>query len=291
MKKLISLIVALIAMPMAAQTEQETTTANTPLAQDQFQVYENTRFPIYLGEITYEPMSKGQKTSNVLTGLMNGEVSVEDESMVEGAKQALASSLREVPRFMVKTGEISEEDMDRCAVFSAKIIFCNFTERLNNYFLDKEGRIVAYITLTNPKNNHVFYSKQITGESWLSAFESMAECREFTQNNLLVAAASNLRKVYPLRGHMLEKGFMKGKKQKLQEFYIDLGSAHHTFRNTNVDVYVVKRIAGRVARQYLGSGTVIDVQGEDISLCKVTKNGDQIKEAFDRGAEIAVQVY
>lgn len=58
-----------------------------------------------------------------------------------------------------------------------------------------------------------------------------------------------------------------------------------------IDVYIVKRIAGRIARQYLGSAKVVDVQGEDISLCKVTKNGEQIKQAFDRGAEIAVQVY
>ena len=46
-----------------------------------------------------------------------------------------------------------------------------------------------------------------------------------------------------------------------------------------------------IATDYLGYGKVVEVEGEDISLCKVKKNGEQIKQAFDRGAEIAVQVY
>lgn len=276
---------------MAQETTLDTTTVAVPSAQEQMLVYENPKIPVYVGEITYNPLTKGQKVSTVLTGLINSEISYEDELMVDGAKEALSGCLRDVNRFVIKSGEVTPEDKDKALIFSAKIVFCNFTEKLNNHIPDQEARIVAYITLTSASNNTVVYNRQVTGYTWLSVFHTMAATREYTQNNLWVDAAAAMRRAYPLRGHMLEKGFMKGKKQKLQEFYIDLGSDNRIFTGSYVDVYTVRRIAGRIARHYIGSGSVVEVQGEDISLCKVKKKGEQIKEAFDRGAEIAVQVY
>ena len=294
MKKFLTLIAACLFLPVLAQeTTLDTTTVSTPSPQEKLLVYENPQIPVYIGEITYQPMTKGQKTASFLTGLLaSNEISLEDASMVDGAKMALAGCLADVNRFVVMSGDIPEDaDKERCLVFSAKIIFCNFTEKLNRSVFDKEARIVAYITLTNPATNRVYFNSQVSGVSWLSVFNTIAECREYTQNNLWVDAASAMRRAYPLRGHMLDKGFEKGKKQKLQEFYIDLGSDDRLFNRSTVNVYTVKRIAGRIARQLIGTGTVAEVQGSDISLCKVKKNGEQIKQAFDRGAEIAVQVY
>lgn len=291
--KIFSFLMACLFLPAMAQ-EIDTTTVAAPSQQEQLLVYENPTIAVYVGDISYVPMTKGQKTANLLTGLFAaGEVSIEDASMVEGAKEALAGCLRDVKRFDMKVGEVSPEDMEsgRCLVFSAKVIFCNFTEKLNRTVMDKEARIVAYITLTDPKTKRVYFNEQVSGTCWLSVFNTIAECREYTQNNLWVDAASKMRRAYPLRGHMLEKGFEKGKKQKLQDFYIDLGSDHRLFNGANVDVYTVKRIAGRIARQHIGSAKVLEVQGNDISLCKVLRHGDLIKEAFDRGAEIAVQAY
>ncbi len=295
MKKILSLLLACLCLPVMAQEATiDTTPVSVPSQQEQLLVYENPTITVYLGDISYVPMTKGQKTSNLLTGLFAAdEVSVEDASMVEGAKEALAGCLRDVKRFDMKVGEVSQEDLEsgRCLVFSAKIIFCNFTEKLNRNFMDKEARIVAYITLTDPKTKRIYFNEQVSGSCWLSTYSTMATCREYTQNNLWVDAAAKMRRAYPLRGHMLEKGFEKGKKQKLVDFYIDLGTDHRLFNGANVDVYTVKRIAGRIARQHIGTAKVIEVEGNDISLCKVTSKGQQIKDAFDRGAEIAVQVY
>ena len=292
MKKILFLLMACLFLPaMAQEATLDTTSVAVPSAQEQMLVYENPKIPVYVGEITYNPLTKGQKVSTVITGLINSEISYEDELMVDGAKEALSGCLRDVNRFVIKSGEVTPEDKDKALIFSAKIVFCNFTEKLNNHIPDQEARIVAYITLTSASNNTVVYNRQVTGYTWLSVFHTMAATREYTQNNLWVDAAAAMRRAYPLRGHMLEKGFMKGKKQKLQEFYIDLGSDNRIFTGSYVDVYTVRRIAGRIARHYIGSGSVVEVQGEDISLCKVKKKGEQIKEAFDRGAEIAVQVY
>lgn len=293
MKKILfPIFAACLFMPaMAQEIAVDTTTVTVISSQEQMLVYENPKIPVYIGDVEYEPLSTGKKVSTVLTGLLNNEISYEDELMVEGAKEALKNCLRDVNRFVIKTGEVSPEDKDKALIFSAKIVFCNVTEKLNNKIPDKEVRIVAYVTLTSAADNTVYFNKQVTGYTWLSVFDSMAKAREYTQNNLWVDAAASMRRGYPLRGHMLEKGFEKGKKQKLQQFYIDLGSNNRLFTNSTVDVFIVRRIAGRIARQYVGSAKVIDVQGEDIALCQVKKHGDQIKQAFDRGAEIAVQVY
>lgn len=293
MKKIFfSLIAFSLFMPaMAQEISVDTTTVTVVSSQEQMLVYDNPKIPVYIGEVVYEPLSLGKKVSTVLTGLLNNEISYEDELMVEGAKEALKNCLRDVNRFDIKTGEVRPEDKDKALIFSAKIIFCNVSDKLNNKIPDKEARIVAYITLTSASDNTVYFNQQVSGYTWLSAFNSMAQTREYTQNNLWVDAAAAMRRGYPLRGHMLEKGFEKGKKQKLQQFYIDLGSNNRLFVNSTVDVYIVRRIAGRIARQYIGSGKVLDVQGEDIALCQVKKHGDLIKQAFDRGAEIAVQVY
>ncbi|MCQ2267903.1 MAG: hypothetical protein MJZ83_03410 [Bacteroidaceae bacterium] len=289
MKKiLITLLAALAVCPVMAQDLPKEVDA----PQEQLLVYENPMIPVYLGEFTYEPLTKGQKTANVITGLLNDEVSVEDESMVAGAKEALAGCLKDVNRFQIFTGEPSAENLEKgCLQMTGKVIFCNVTERLNDKVMDKEARIVAYITLINPKTKQVVMNKQVVGAAWLSVFHTMAALRDAALNNLWVDAARSLRRGYPLRGHMLEKGFEKGKKQKLKEFYIDLGSQNRLFTNSTVDVYTVKRVAGRIARQYIGSGKVLEVQGDDISICKVTRNADLIKNAWDRGAEIAVSVY
>lgn len=291
MKKFLTIIAAVFCTITAAAQDTDTVSVSVPSAREQALVYENPKIPIYIGDITYTPLTKKEKTHGVITGLLNNEITFEDEPMVEGAKEALAGCLRDVNRFVVKTGDVSPEDMGKALIFSAKIMFCNFSEKLNNNVMDKEARIVSYISLTDPSDNRVILNQQVSGVTWLSVFDGMARCREEAQRNLWYNAAYAMRQAYPLRGHMLEKGFEKGKKHKLLDFYIDLGTDHRVFRNTHVDVYVVKRIAGRIARQYIGSAKVIDVQGEDISLCKVTKNGEQIKQAFDRGAEIAVQVY
>lgn len=289
MKKiLITILAALAILPVMAQDLLKEVDA----PQEQMLVYENPMIPVYVGDFTYEPLTKGQKTANAITGLLNNEVSVEDESMVAGAMEALVGCLRDVNRFQIFSGEPSAENLENgCLQMTGKIIFCNVTERLNDKVMDKEARIVAYITLTNPKTKQVVVNKQVVGAAWLSVFHTMAALRDAALNNLWMDAASSLRRAYPLRGHMLEKGFEKGKKQKLKQFYIDLGSQNRLFINSNVDVYTVKRIAGRIARQYIGSGKVLDVQGDDISICNVTRNADLIKNAWDNGAEIAVSVY
>ena len=54
----------------------------------------------------------------------------------------------------------------------------------------------------------------------------------------------------------------------------------------HLTVYSVKTIAGRYARKELGKLKITDVMGDDISLCKVTSGGKNIKAALDEGQQV-----
>ena len=53
-------------------------------------------------------------------------------------------------------------------------------------------------------------------------------------------------------------------------------------------VYSVKTIAGREAKSQIGKLKIEEVEGEDISLCKVQSGGKDIKEALDSGQKLQV---
>ena len=84
---------------------------------------------------------------------------------------------------------------------------------------------------------------------------------------------------FPLSAFIIERG--NEKKDKQQEVYIDLGGQHGAYSGMHLTVYSVKTIAGRYARKELGKLKIKDVMGDDISLCKVTSGGKNIKAALD----------
>ena len=92
--------------------------------------------------------------------------------------------------------------------------------------------------------------------------------------------------LYPLNASIVESGNVKKDKQK--EVYIDLGAAEGAVNDMELTVYSVKMIAGRYAQKELGRIKIIEVMGDEISLCKVQKGGKEIKEALEQGLDVVV---
>ncbi len=92
---------------------------------------------------------------------------------------------------------------------------------------------------------------------------------------------------FPLLGKIVE--VKDQKKGKLQSAYIDLGSLHGVSKGQYVVVSAVKTIAGRKSQVELGRMKVDEVVAEDLSLCKVTKNGEEMLKAFSDGQELVVK--
>lgn len=78
-------------------------------------------------------------------------------------------------------------------------------------------------------------------------------------------------------------------KGKITEVYVDLGEIHGMQKKQKFDVYIERQIAGRVSMKKIGELEIDAVEGDDISLCKVKKGGEEIKIAMGEGQKIIVK--
>ena len=81
----------------------------------------------------------------------------------------------------------------------------------------------------------------------------------------------------------------RDKKDKQKEVYIDLGSKEGAYEGLHMGVYTVKTIAGKEAKKQIGRLKIMEVLGDDISLCKVQSGGKDIKAALDAGETLVIQ--
>ena len=93
--------------------------------------------------------------------------------------------------------------------------------------------------------------------------------------------------IFPLTGNIIERAGIKNDKQK--EVYIDLGSANGLKEGVVLLVFRSKVVAGRTAKQEIARLKVKDVEGEDVSLCKVTSHGKDLKAALDAGETLIIE--
>lgn len=92
--------------------------------------------------------------------------------------------------------------------------------------------------------------------------------RDFMDNN------------FKLKAIVLPEEFTVNK-DEIETCLITLGSDHGVAAGQPVDVYVVRMVAGRETQKLIGSLKVVEVMAGDISQCKVTKGGKEMKTAMD----------
>lgn len=83
---------------------------------------------------------------------------------------------------------------------------------------------------------------------------------------------------FKVTGCLIEFGEMD-KKGNPKEVYVNIGSSVGVSSGQNFDVYIEKTIGGSAARTKIAEITFKESNGEDVTLCKVTKGGDLIKAA------------
>lgn len=126
-------------------------------------------------------------------------------------------------------------------------------------------------------NSHTFNLSE-SDLSWLGSNEkAISNALEYLSSKV----SSYYNKVFPLYASIVEAG--EAKKDKQKEVYIDLGAADGVYKGLQFDVFLVKTIAGKEAKTEIGRLKIEEVEGDDISLCKVKKGGDKTKNALDEG--------
>lgn len=120
---------------------------------------------------------------------------------------------------------------------------------------------------------------------------SWIETREGAITNAFSTLAGKVTKYFnrslPLQANIVEGA--REKKDKQKEVYIDLGeSTKGIGTGIHFGVYTTKTVAGKLAKKLVGKIKITEVQGEDISLCKVQSGGKEIKAAIEAGEPILV---
>ena len=78
------------------------------------------------------------------------------------------------------------------------------------------------------------------------------------------------------------------KGSEVKTLYISVGDALGAKKGQKYDVREVRTIAGRESRKTIGEIEVVDVEGDDISLCKVKKVGKEIYKSISGENKVIV---
>lgn len=172
-----------------------------------------------------------------------------------------------------KTGtkDVSEKDKD------GKMVTKKVNVTLYDTYLD------VTLCQTDAKTNQIDDSpKFVIRREATTSSESVEEAlTELTRE-----VRRYYRRAYPLTANIIEGA--RANKDKQKEIYIDLGEKEGAKEDMRMAVYVEKQVAGKTARRQLGKVKILEVQGDEVSLCKVQNGSKDIKSALDEGMTLVV---
>lgn len=135
-----------------------------------------------------------------------------------------------------------------------------------------------------------------TGKITTKTFSVSDNSEGTSENSVLTVCINRLRdrvanyynSMFPLRANIIERGSANKKETKIKEAYIDLGANASLYEGQVFTVYVVGIVAGRETHKEIGKLRVKEVQGDDISLCRVSSGGKDILEALNAKKSLLV---
>lgn len=278
----------LIGQPMGAQEQEQ--------EEDR-----NAIFKVSVGEFSYTPKQKKESVGSVLgavgEALLLGKTTQQHDNYNEAVRASIVKGISGVRRFNAIDGAFQEGEVQggmKALYVDGTILNVSTATQIETHTDSKKktytttyykATIGVTINVKDATNDYVVNSQTFN----ISDYDlSWVETTEGAINNALGELSKRITKFYnryfPLNAFIVERG--NEKKDKQQEVYIDLGGQHGAYDGMHLTVYSVKTIAGRYARKELGKLKIKEVMGDDISLCKVTGGGKNIKAALDEGQTV-----
>ena len=261
----------------------------------------NAIFKVSVGEFSYTPKQKKESVGSVLgavgEALLLGKTTQQHDNYNEAVRASIVKGISGVRRFNAIDGAFQEGEVQegmKALYVDGTILNVSTATQIETHTDSKKktytttyykATIGVTINVKDATNDYVVNSQTFN----ISDYDlSWVETTEGAINNALGELSKRITKFYnryfPLNAFIVERG--NEKKDKQQEVYIDLGGQHGAYDGMHLTVYSVKTIAGRYARKELGKLKIKEVMGDDISLCKVTGGGKNIKAALDEGQTV-----
>lgn len=264
----------------------------------------NTIFKVAFGEIEYTPKQEKVSVGSVLgtigQALAHGSVTTHKDKYAPSVRASVLSGLGKVRRFHTSEGPFMDGEIEEDtpafsvsgtinSISTTSSLFTPTDKNVRPYNVYK-AQIEVTVHVKDVHDGHIVDSHTfyITNHDmqWVKSEDNAL-------NEALIRLSSKVARHYnmqfPLNASIIEAGVAKKDKQK--EVYIDLGSANAACVDMRFAVYSVKTIAGRSAKRELGVIKVVEVMGDDISLCKVKSGGKNIKAALEEGETVVIMSY
>ena len=277
-KKILFVLALFMALPMMAQDE-------------------NALINVNVGELSYtikeEPKANLGTVVGAVLDVLSDHHTTEQPGYVDALRASVIMALGNVRRFVVTDGSQVESNADTDILIDGVVSYLSTTRELRTPYgkKDKVPQFYAQIGLTlNLKdpatgtviNSHAFEVNR-TAWSWYNSSDTAIK-------EALEGLRSRVEKyyntAYPYTANILERGVEKKDKQK--ELYIDLGAVHGLRTGTHFTVYILGSIGGKETRKQIGRLKVTSIEGDEVSLCKVSSGGKDIKAALDAEQKLLI---
>lgn len=256
---------------------------------------ENTMQNVSVMDLTYT-VKEGTKSGvatvvGAVLDVLSDQTTTEEPGYADAVRASVITALGNVRRFTVTDGLQVRPNDETNIIADGTINYISVTKELKTSSENKTPQFYAQINLTlNMKdavsgkvlNSQAF---EVTRSSWLW-YKSSDTAIKNALETLRTKIEKHYNTAYPYTARILERGMEKNDKQK--ELYIDLGAAHGLQEGTHFNVYAIGSIGGKETRKQIGRLKVKSVEGDEVSLCKVSSGGRDIKAAIDAGQQLLI---
>ncbi|MBQ5643263.1 MAG: hypothetical protein IIV13_05840 [Bacteroidaceae bacterium] len=264
----------------------------------------NSIFKVAVGNMEYTPKEEKTTVGSVLgtigKALVLGSVTTHRDKYAASVKACVLSGFSGVRRFHTTEGEFKEGEMDENipafnvngtinSISTTAELFTPIDKNTKPYNVYK-AQIEVTVHVKDVHDGHIVDSHTFY-VTYHDLGWAISEDKAISEALIRLSSkvARHYNTLFPLSASIIEAGMAKKDKQK--EVYIDLGSASAARPNMRFTVFSVKDIAGRPAKRELGVIKIVEVMGDEISLCKVKSGGKNIKAALEEGEDVVVMSY
>ena len=265
----------------------------------------NKPLQVVVNDVRYTQKEQDTSLGSVLGGIAQAVATGRDYQSVtrhadykDAVLNAMVSGMTKTHRVRVVDGINSTDGLTQEHDVMMDVIISNISttshsqaETIKDKKVTKtyyKGMIDATLHVKDVATGEILYSPtfRVAGTEY-EKHTSTEEALSSALTILRVKVRNYFNKNYPLYAKIIEGATAKKDKQK--EVYIDLGSESGAYKDLHFAVYIVKTVGGKEAREQIGKLKVTEVQGEDVSLCKVQSGGKDIKAALDEGKNVVVK--
>lgn len=261
----------------------------------------NAIFKVAVGEMEYTP-KQGKETVGSALGTISkavflGTVTTQRDNYASSVRASVLSGFGKVRRFHATEGQFKDGGIKEGThafyvtgtinnISTTTELFTPTDKSIKPYNVFK-AQIEVVVHLKDVHDGHIvdthtFYVNN-NDLSWVKTEDK-------AMNEALIILSSKVtkhyNKLYPLSASIVEPGDVKKDKQK--DVYIDLGSKDGAVKGMKLTVYSIKTIAGKEAQKELGAVKIVEVMGDDVSMCQVKSGAKEIKKALEDGLKVIV---